>query len=70
MGCQALLQGIFPTQGIESASLMSPALAGEFFTTSATWEVQKKTQHTSKKQKQQNPNLSFIYLFILPKCEH
>ena len=32
-----LLQGIFPTQG--SNSLGSPALAGGFFTTSATWEA-------------------------------
>ena len=31
---QALLQGIFPTQGSKS-----PALAGGFFTTSATWEA-------------------------------
>ena len=30
--CQALLQGIFPTQGW-TLSLMSPALAGGFFTT-------------------------------------
>ena len=28
-----------PDPGIELASLMSPALAGGFFTTSATWEV-------------------------------
>ena len=28
-----------PNSGIEPTSLMSPALAGEFFTTSATWEV-------------------------------
>ena len=28
-----------PNSGIEPASLMSPALAGEFFTTSATWET-------------------------------
>ena len=35
MGCHALLQGIFLTQG----SLTSPALAGRFFTTSTTWEV-------------------------------
>ena len=56
VGCQALLQGIFPTQGIESPSLTSPALAGGFFTTSTTGEVQN-NQHTSKKQKQKNPNL-------------
>ena len=31
--------GDLPDPGIESVSLMSPALAGGFFTTSATWEV-------------------------------
>ena len=36
--CHALLYGIFPTH--EPASLTSPALAGRFFTTSATWEAQ------------------------------
>ena len=40
MGCHALLQGIFPTQGSnpKPASIIS-ALAGGFFTTSATWEA-------------------------------
>ena len=28
-----------PSRGIEPTSLMSPVLAGRFFTTSATWEV-------------------------------
>ena len=32
--------GDLPNPGNESASLMSPALAGGFFTTSATWEAQ------------------------------
>ena len=31
--------GILPDLGIEPASLMSPVLAGGFFTTSATWEA-------------------------------
>ena len=31
--------GDLPNPGIEPASLMSPALASEFFTTSATWEA-------------------------------
>ena len=31
--------GHLPNPGIEPASLMSPALAGGFFTTSATWEA-------------------------------
>ena len=40
MDCHALLLGSFPTQGsdgIKPISLASPALAGLFFTTSATW---------------------------------
>ena len=36
VGCRALLQGIFPTQGIEPVSLGSPALASGFFTSSTT----------------------------------
>ena len=32
--------GDLPNPGIESASLMSPALAGGFFTTSTTWKAQ------------------------------
>ena len=32
--------GDLPNTGIEPLSLMSPALAGRFFTTSATWEAQ------------------------------
>ena len=31
--------GDLPDPGIESASLASPAFAGRFFTTSATWEA-------------------------------
>ena len=31
--------GNLPNSGIEPTSLMSPALAGEFFTTSTTWEA-------------------------------
>ena len=31
--------GDLPDPGIEPASLMSPALAGGFFTTSANWEA-------------------------------
>ena len=32
-----------PDPGIEAVSLMSPALAGSFFTTSATWESRSQT---------------------------
>ena len=38
VGCHALLQVIFPTQG-SNWHLMSPALAGRFFTTRATGEA-------------------------------
>ena len=38
VGCHSLLQRVFPTQGWDP-DLMSPALAGRFFTTSATWEA-------------------------------
>ena len=31
--------GELPYPGVEPASLMPPALAGDFLTTSATWEV-------------------------------
>ena len=34
-----LLQGIFLTQGSNTRLPVSPALAGGFFTTSATWEA-------------------------------
>ena len=40
MGCHALLQGIFPDPGIKP---VSPALAGRFFTTNATWRAQNLT---------------------------
>ena len=33
-----------PTSGIEPMSLASPALAGGFFTASATWEANKKKE--------------------------
>ena len=38
MGCHALLQGIFSTQGSNRISYVS-CTGGEFFTTSATWEA-------------------------------
>ena len=37
MGCGALLQGIFPTEG-SNPHLISPALAGRFFITNTTLE--------------------------------
>ena len=39
-GCHFLLQGDFPVPAVEVAFLMLPALAGVFFTTSATsWNL-------------------------------
>ena len=41
VGCHFLLQRIFLTQGsIKPVSLVSPALAAKFFTTSVTWAAQ------------------------------
>ena len=39
VGCHALLQGIFLTQGLNPCLLCLLHLAGGFFTTSATWEA-------------------------------
>ena len=39
VGCRAFLQRNLPHSGIEHPSLMPSALAGGFFTTSATWEA-------------------------------
>ena len=47
VGCHALLQGIFPTQGSYPVSIISLALAGWFSTTSATWEAQEKVEYRS-----------------------
>ena len=38
-GLPCPLSGYLPHPGIKTMSLMSPALAGRFFTTSATWEA-------------------------------
>ena len=39
-GLPCLPPGDLPDPGIEPTSLISPALVGGFFTTSATWEAQ------------------------------
>ena len=39
MGCHALCQGIFLTQGLNSLLLTSPALVCRVFTTITTWEA-------------------------------
>ena len=38
VGSHFLLQGVFLTQGLDLCLLMSPALAGGFFTASTTWK--------------------------------
>ena len=42
VGCHFLLQGIFPKHGLNLCCFESPALAGRFFTTSATYGFLKK----------------------------
>ena len=39
VGCHALLQGIFLTQGLSPHLFTSSSLAGGFFTTSTTWKA-------------------------------
>ena len=41
VGCHALSQGLFPTQGLNPSLILSPALAGRFFIPRATlhWEI-------------------------------
>ena len=39
VGCCALLQGVFPMQGLKPRLLLLSAVAGGFFATSATWEA-------------------------------
>ena len=46
-GLSFLSPGDFPEPGIEHTSLASPALAGGFFTTSATWEAQMMSTYCS-----------------------
>ena len=51
VGGHALFQGNRPNPGIEPAPFASPALAGGFFTTRATWvTLAKVTQISSVKQ--------------------
>ena len=50
--------------GIKPLSLMSPALAGGFFTTSTTWEAPEKAQNATKlKVKSQPPAHSLLSFF-------
>ena len=56
------LKGFFLTQGLNPSLFTSPALAGRFFTTSATWEALLLLGHTSSSLK--GSLLSSHYLSI------
>ena len=53
--CHSLLQGIFLIQGSNPSLLASPALAGRFFTTSATWEARSPAYSAPIQQEEQAP---------------
>ena len=53
MGCHALLQGIFLTQGLNQLPPATPALAGRLFTTSTTWAAHALITRSINSQKQQ-----------------
>ena len=57
--------GDLPDPGIETASLVSPALAGDFFTTSATWEALKIVL-SERKERKKVKSLSRVQLFVTP----
>ena len=46
-GCHFLLHGDLPDPRIKPMSLLSPALAGRFFNTSATWEAMQISPETN-----------------------
>ena len=57
-------------EGIEPASLMSPDLAGKFFTTSATWEAPGELIHLVIVSRPfQCPHLGNTYLFEKRKLD-
>ena len=65
--CDSHLQGIFLTKrsdpGIEPASPISPALAGRFFTTSATWEIPSSMYMSTKPPSTPFPSFSKLKIF-------
>ena len=62
VGCHALLQGNFLDSGIQPSSVLSPPLAGRFFSTSAAYETLKRMfQEISSVQL-----LSHVRLFTTP----
>ena len=69
MGCHALFQGIFLTQGLSPYLLKTPALASGFFTTSATWEAQTLLLYNSIFKSNYHYCLSPFLLFIAKLLE-
>ena len=66
-GLHALLQGIFLTQG-SNPHLLCLALAGEFFTTSATWEAQVPVEYVLPKQTVSRIIWASIFFFFQRQC--
>ena len=63
--------GELPKPGVELTSLMSPALAGEFFTTSATWEALYKHKLGGKKTlSMTNTFIPFLHLLLFVFLTH
>ena len=67
VGCHALLQGIFLTQGSNLHLLMTLALAGGFFTASATWEARNMSTTPLKSIFRGKGALTFFVFFNVRK---
>ena len=59
VGCHALLQAIFPTQGL---NLCPPVLTGGFFTTGTTWDLIPNTMPFELSSVSSHLNLEYKYL--------
>ena len=70
VGCPALFQGIFPTQG-SNPCVMSPALAGRLFTISATWEAKLHIYVPLESQQKQDQELTMAQIMnsLLPNSD-
>jgi len=68
VGCHALLQGIFPTQGLNLYLFSSPVFAGGFFTTSTTWEAWRRNTLQNKWTSASCvcESLRCVWLFVTP----
>ena len=63
MSCHTLPPGDLPDPGIEPASLLTSALAGRFFTTSATWEALYRYEPMVNNKEVSGENQTFSLLF-------